>query len=635
MKLRERTAELWNSFLYWWGRRSLQSRLIAAYVFIIFGPCLIVSVYAYQSINQAIIKDAVEKNKYLLSEEKTHILNQVENLARAAQMVDPDQNIQIKDFLANENEPLLGDLLDFKSNAYRELMRIVYTNPNIDHLQVFSNNPYMMELWPVFFNERRILSEPWFRQAQELEGQELWLFQNHYRDVTKRYITEDPDNRPRISLVRAMIIPVDRQIATLQVGMLLEQFAPRIFSELQDGTSQMILADQSMQLFTRGENSFLDANGRMEQAIADRIVRFRETGEWDTEYAEGGKSYLLLIEPVERIGASLVNVVSMQNTFKDIARTRNQIIGMFMGFIILVSVIAYILNAFILKNLRQLTEAMKQVRRGQTYSGIVIRGGGEVGELAHHFSKLMSTVNTLVAQAVRREALSKEAELRTLHNQIDAHFLYNTLENIKMLAEIENQRAISDALTSLGGMMRYNFKWSGEYVKLQDEIRHIQNYVEVMNIRFDEPVVLELDIPEPFMKLEVLKMSLQPVVENSVKHAWDDAGGTAERRVSIAVTQEAGNMIYIAIKDNGNGLSEERLLELNRRIYARDNEEAEAQQESRRGKPSGGIGLKNVHQRLQIFYGEEYGLEVHSKQNEGTTVYMTLPKVLLTGEEQP
>lgn len=98
-----------------------------------------------------------------------------------------------------------------------------------------------------------------------------------------------------------------------------------------------------------------------------------------------------------------------------------------------------------------MTETMKKVRRGEAYSGIMIRGGGEVGELAHHFSKLMNTINTLVAQAVSKQALSKEAELRTLHNQIDAHFLYNTLENIKMLAEIENQRTISDALTSLGG----------------------------------------------------------------------------------------------------------------------------------------------------------------------------------------
>ncbi|GJM72937.1 hypothetical protein HMSSN036_51530 [Paenibacillus macerans] len=184
--------------------------------------------------------------------------------------------------------------------------------------------------------------------------------------------------------------------------------------------------------------------------------------------------------------------------------------------------------------MRRLTEAMKNAQGDSISTSRALKGEGKSGELAHHFSKLIQTINGLIAQGVRKQAMTKEAELRTLHSQIDSHFLYNTLENIKMMAEIEGQRTISDALTSLGGMMRYNFKWSGEYVKLRDEIRHIENYLEVMNIRFDEPVALITEISDGDLELEVLKMSLQPIVENAVKHAWTGESpgkaGTSYRR---------------------------------------------------------------------------------------------------------
>jgi two-component system sensor histidine kinase YesM len=277
---------------------------------------------------------------------------------------------------------------------------------------------------------------------------------------------------------------------------------------------------------------------------------------------------------------------------------------------------------------------MKKVRRGEPYASIRVSGGGEVGELAHHFSKLMNTINTLVAQAVHKQALSKEAELRTLHNQIDAHFLYNTLENIKMLAEIENQRTISDALTWLGGMMRYNFKWTGEYVKLKDEIRHIENYIDVMNIRFEHSIQLELNIDSAYLEVEVLKMSLQPIVENSVKHAWSAGDEERTDRLIRIDVYEAEGDIFIALRDNGYGLVPERLKSLHEAIYTKEEPGTEVSGSGSGGYKAGGIGLKNVHQRLQLFYGEAYGLEVQSEAGKWTTVFMSLPKVLLTGDNQ-
>lgn len=590
-----------------------------------------VSIYSYRAINNTYVRDATDKNSYLLQMEKLHINNQIEAMERAAQMAFDDK--QVNEYLANTEEPDLGELLEFNNNVFVNITRIQYNNPNIEHLRLYSNSN-VLEIGPIIFRESRVAFEPWYQKALKLKGQESWSFLNSDRDLLERYFGQTPKLVPKVSLLREMSVPKNNHIGMVQVDMLLEKFTPKTYTKVQDSQSQMFLVDEEMQLFTRPDHSFLQANGKMASAITERLQSYKKSGNWDINYTENGKSFLLIYTPLERINAYLLNVVSMEGVMKDISHTRNLIVGVNIGFIILVTAIAYILNAYILKNLRLLTETMKKVRRGEAYTGITVRGGGEVGELAHHFSKLMNTINTLIAQAVYKQALSKEAELRTLHNQIDAHFLYNTLENIKMLAEMEDQRTISDALTSLGGMMRYNFKWSGEYVKLRDEIRHIENYIEVMNIRFEHPIVLMLNIEQSYVELEVLKMSLQPIVENSVKHAWYGEQAEAENRTIQIDVSEGDGDIFIAIRDNGSGLTPERLLALHEALYAKEEVSEGASEPGGHTRRAGGIGLRNVHQRLQLFYGEEYGLEVQSAVGRGTIVFMTLPKVLLTGDKQ-
>lgn len=627
MKRSRPWASWWDSFKYWFGRRSLQSRLLASYIFIILGPCALVSFYSYDAINNMYVRDAEDKNTSLLEMEVQHIETQIESMARAVEVAYADN--KVRDYLANTTELGSDELVNFSNNTSKSLTWIQYLNPNVEHLRLFSSSN-ITEIWPIFFREYRVADEPWYQKAKELKGMESWSFLYNDPDLMERYKGQTPATTPKVSLLREMSIPANNHVGMVQVDMLLEKFSPRTYSTSQDSESQILLVDSEAQIFTRETNSFLEANPGLSEVVQKRLMHYKETGVWDIHYKENGKSFLLLHKPIERINADLLNIVSMDGVLREISHMRNILIGANIGFITLVTVIAYILNAFILKNLRVLTEEMKKVRRGEAYSGITIRGGGEVGELAHHFSKLMNTINTLVAQAVYKEALTKEAELRTLHNQIDAHFLYNTLENIKMLAEIENQRQISDALTSLGGMMRYNFKWSGEYVKLRDEIRHIENYIEVMNIRFDEPIELQLDIPNDLLDMEMLKMSLQPIVENAVKHAWTGEEDRA-RSISIQVVELPQSDIRIVVMDNGRGVDDASLLELNLELDKVGLMDKVPGNFAPKSSNHYGIGLRNVQERIRLYYGKQYGLKVFSDQGQYTQVVLVMPKVLLTG----
>lgn len=620
-----------ESLMYWWDRRSLQSRLISTYILIILVPSLIVSINSFNAINETYIKDTMSKNANLLEMEKLHILNQIESMERSAQIVDSDK--EVRNYLTSQTEPQLGELVEFNMNSFVNLTRIQFNNPNIEHLRLFTANKNVPEIWPIIFQDDRIKEEPWYEDTFGLGDQQMWYFQERDLDITKKDTLLITGNQAKVSLLREINIPKGVHSGIIQVDMLLSKFSPRTFSNMEDGQSQLFLLDGDKQMFTRNKDSLLLDNQLMRNAILDRFATLRQGGVWDTAYHENGKSFLFIQVPIERTDAYLLNVVSMEGVLKDISVIRNKTIGTNILFVVLFTVIAYILNAIILKDLVRLTEAMKQARRGELYKGVTIRGGGEIGELAHHFNKLMSKINELVAVAVRKQALTKEAELRTLHNQIDSHFLYNTLENIKMLAEIDNNRTISDALTSLGGMMRYNFKWSGEYVKLKDEIRHIQNYIEVMNIRFEEPISLVMDISAQYMELEVLKMSLQPIVENSVKHGWSGSSEEETDKKIDIIAETVNDHFCITIMDNGDGMRNDQLLELNKRIQGDKFNNWNASDKDQQGDVRAvvGIGLHNVHQRIQLFYGKDYGLEISSVEGVFTKVQITLPRVLLTG----
>lgn len=612
----------------WLQTRSLQSRLVAAYALLILIPSTLISTYLYNDIRDSYIEDARVKSDYLVQSEKQVMINQIETMERSAQLPFSDQNV--RRYLTEQTDPTTAELVDFNNTAYANLARIQISNPAILNLRLYTANERNYEIWPIIFRESRVRDKPWFALTRGLGERQAWYFQPESAVQDVGGTEEDP---PKVSLLREINLPKDEHIGVVQVDMRLDQFLPRTFGELQEEGSKMLLVT-SGEVYARAGTPELPTDSPAVRYAVSKLRNLGDPGKVPNisdgffRYEEGGEAYMMLYTPVERMDAYLLNAVSLEKVLKDLNRTRGMLICANIGFILILALLTYIMNSFILKNLKQLAEAMKRVRKGELQPALSISGGGEIGDLAHHFNKMTHTINELIAEAVRKQALMKEAELRTLYNQIDSHFLYNTLENIKMLAEIEDQRKISDALTSLGGMMRYNFKWTGEYVKLKDEIRHIENYVEVMNIRFDEPIALIFEIPRSFMELEILKMSLQPIVENSVKHAWQLMGDEARREFKIEVREAESSKIRIVMTDNGAGMDAERLAELNAEIQGAGEEGAGS---AYTGVKLGGIGLRNVHQRIRLFYGHEYGLFLESEEGAYTRIVLTIPKVLLTG----
>ncbi|KRE92373.1 histidine kinase [Paenibacillus sp. Soil766] len=610
------------------NRISIQTKLIGAYIIIILIPIILISWYLFNEFYQNTIQDTVNNNQYALESEKASILNNIEAMGRAAQFSITDK--EVIQYLHSAHELEVSELVDFNMNTFSNLQRLLFNNPSIANVRLFTDNPNTEEIWPIFLKESRIADRSWYKDVLARKGEARWEILQNEKDIMNRYNTDNEASWTYVSLLKEIYYPKDTRVAILEVDMLMENFFQKLFSPIQDGQSHMLVIDRHGGMFTGNGDVFFKGMN-MEQLRQAWNTNTHPEGSNFT-VTIGDTPYLILATAIDNLDAHLLNVVSLKEPVTQIRHTRNLFIAAAVVLIALLSAITYFLQGLILKKLHILRDSMKKVRRGDLNVQIDMDAGGEVGELAHHFRQMMKKMNELIVEAVNKQAATKEAELSSLKNQIDAHFLYNTLENLKMMAEVEAQYTISNALTSLGAMMRYSLKWSSDQVQLRYEIQHIQNYIAIMNIRYDDKLELKLDIPSSYLEQEVLKMSLQPLVENAVKHGMNIERARREGvTIWIRASQSEDGML-IEVGDNGAGMSTHQLEVLHEKMHMEDayfhNKYGNRPEREQEGN---GIGMRNVMQRIQMYYGNEYGIWVESAEGTYTKVFMKLPYLILSG----
>jgi two-component system sensor histidine kinase YesM len=609
---------------------TLQQRLVAAYILILLIPGVLISLYIFRGLTGNTIEEFKRSSLNSLEIEQVQIKNNMETMKRAAQIATVEK---IKnDYLGSEAEWSASELIDFQNQYYENIMQLQIVNPNLQYIHIYMSNPRTFEMSPVFFYERRIEHEPWHDAMLNAGDANVWVFSRENRELLQSRLSVEVDPNPRVSLLRELTYPAGTHVGIAEISMRLGDFFPNTFNTLQEEQSLMIVMDREGNLFHQPCSEFLDRFGLTDERLGEPLASVRNSamGTGSYEFGLGNDRFLAVYSAIEPLQAYMVKVVSLDRVYSDINRTRNRILIVFVVLLAILTLATYFMNSIILKKLHALTDSVKKVRQGDFGFDLDIRGGGEVGELAHHFRKMLRKMNELIAEAAGKQAAAKETELAALKNQIDSHFLYNTLENIKMMAEVHDHRDISDALTSLGGMLRYNMRWNGDYVRLCDELSHITNYIHIANIRFDRQATLVTDIPEELMEQELLKMSLQPIVENSVKH------GMGNRNLTIEIRAEAsGGDMVLTITDDGEGMSAEQTEALNRRIRPEERTDGRSEPGDAPPKSGSGIGLANVQHRIRMHYGPEYGLSVSSEIGKYTRVTMRLPHLVMKGRTTP
>ncbi|RCW49548.1 sensor histidine kinase [Paenibacillus prosopidis] len=267
----------------------------------------------------------------------------------------------------------------------------------------------------------------------------------------------------------------------------------------------------------------------------------------------------------------------------------------------------------------------------QVHFDHLVQGGSksEVGQLIENYNEMVQKMNNLIHENIRileenaqsklkekeMNTLKVKAELDMLQSQINPHFLYNTLESINMKSIRYGMHDVSIMIRHLSDMFRYSVGKGSVMVPLQKEIDHVKNFIAIHNMRLGHIVDLMIEVPEPLMNASVLRFSLQPIVENSMKHAFV---GYKEGACILIRARSDEQFLHIEIRDNGIGMDEERLAEVEAVLNGTD-DGLNAQE------GSGGIGLKNVYSRLKLHFPDNPGFRIESELMGGTTIRLSLP----------
>jgi two-component system sensor histidine kinase YesM len=316
-------------------------------------------------------------------------------------------------------------------------------------------------------------------------------------------------------------------------------------------------------------------------------------------------------------GFTFIDIVDKQIIEKKTDRIRSSINNIIAICLALAMAIGLISASMLSKRIKTLVRSMKDVESGKLDTHIIVGAKDEIGYLEQSFSTMCAKLAEYIQNVYIFEIRSKTAELNALQAQIDPHFLFNTLESIRTTAQMNKDVRTAKMIHILGNMFRWNIKAKGIVVHLKEEIDYVRSYIELQKLRYSNAFDVTLSLESNTLSLGVLKLTLQPIVENAIQHGMKEkaAGGRIEITSRIA-----GEKLVLGIKDNGKGMDEEKVSEITASLT-----------KSYDVIPSTSIGLGNVHQRASILFGEGYGIRVTSRVGYGTQVELTLP--VMTKEE--
>lgn len=238
----------------------------------------------------------------------------------------------------------------------------------------------------------------------------------------------------------------------------------------------------------------------------------------------------------------------------------------------------------------------------------------EIGMLYAYYDKMLKQISELIGEKYEYQIRLLRTKLQNLMSQINAHFIFNTLENISCLAEFEENRQIADMSKSLGDMLRYSINCESEYAVFSREVKHVRDYIKIQEIRFANHIDLKVDVEPDMLKRKVMRFMLQPIVENAIEHGL--SGRDAPWVIGIYGRQEE-NMLLIEVTDNGCGMNEQELSRVREGIVR----PGEADEQSH----IYNIGLFNINHRIQLLSSKKFGLKIDSGTEAGTTVTVKLP----------
>lgn len=584
-------------------RIEFSHRLVIVYTCIVIIPLLALFTYILALTKHTESAELNAQCKKAVRDHSSEISGYIHTFDLLETMINSNNDLML--FFAIPENCDESEIIETTSREATTIERLQTVMPTIYTVRIFADNSLIPERWPVIVSSQRT----------NLSGLNKWEL-----NYSAGYMGNQNALKGLSVCTTRRIIKKKREIGWLQISMKMNDFFSFAYKTPEQYQNDYVFSIQKtgkrteLIPVTNSEMNKINPPLGKKEVIKLSSVYAASDGRGIGKISGGGRVHRAAWETNSDLNIVVVHTCSTEIITGSIIRIA--VIAVF-GLLASVLVLYFLINkttSRLMSGVYSVMDGMKQVREGNFNVKIPVTSTDEVGETQRTFNSMTEQLLSQITQIKNEQQLIADTEMKAMQNQINAHFLYNVLETIRMQAVLADQDDIAGSIIVVGKMMRYCLRWRVHSVTIAQEMEYIKSYIYILNVRNDYVVTLESDIPEQYETLTIPKMMIQPFVENAFNYAIEPQARDAVIRL-YADPDEDGKKIWMCIQDSGCGMSEEKLAEI-RGYLADDTYERDTK---------GSIGMKNIQQRLTMFFGKDYRLEIFSEPGKGTLIRVPVP----------
>ncbi|ACL75356.1 sensor histidine kinase [Ruminiclostridium cellulolyticum] len=582
---------------------SIKSKIFIFYAGILLASLSIFAILTINISNQAIVEKVTknaERELSLIDKSLLNLANNSENYARILSMDNRMQN-QLERIENNELDSI--DNIEVEKTLSTVISNVVQPNTNIAAASIMSSKYMFFDVGYIdnssisrYFNRDLINSitknkvPTWTR-----------LFKVRYKfggdedvfAIAKTIIGMDTGH----VLGTAVLYLKEKDVAAIYLNNIVNE-NDKFY--IVDNQKNIISTQDKSELYRKFDEELYLGKYKLED-ISDTKSLIRNIGD---------KKVLITVQNFDKLDWKVVSVIPLDEITYENKKMTQLILIFGVTCLICAFVASYLLSYTISKPILKLVNIMKEIKSGNLKLRADLNVKGEIGMLGDGFNSLMDKINVLVEHIYTEQRLKRENEFKLLQSQIKPHFLYNTIETIISFIKLNLKDNAMLTAKYLAGFYRISLSKGNDIITIRDEMNLIDNYLSIQKMRYVEYLDYRLEFEEEILKYQIPKLTLQPLVENSIYHGLKQK---EDRGILIIKGEFENGEIKIEVFDDGVGMSEENINRVLNRLI--------------NGQKSNDFGIYSVNSRLKLLYGDEYGLSIESKESEFTRVTLRLPAI--------
>ena len=574
----------------------LRNKIFITFSFLLLIPLIIVGLVVQNIFTSAKGQESISKSENNITQLNYNLDLIIDDASRASLSILYNQELVgiLREY--EEDTPLNYKKASDSTAFSLFLSSMVYNKDQIYGMNVFTKSGHLFSHLGVntVKNHLRITEQEWYVKAREAQGG--WII----------YYEEDPtyyknNGRSYVSYVRLLRDPIDLD----ELGVIKIDFSP-------------VYIEQLTKQFTN-ENWMIsnEKNEKIIGSVNEDFLPICSVNRSNIINASNKQKYLCVTHTSQKTNIKIHSVISEKYLFREIEEFNKVLFILIIGCLIFSLIISYLATNFLLKPLELLKARIRNYQQNKLFNQYYSSTKNEILELGIAYDGMLTEIDNLITKVYQTNLISLEAEYKALQAQMDPHFIFNTLESINMQAITNEQYEISDMIAELGKLIRYRLKNDEQQVPIEQEIMFSKSYVKLMRNRMGDSLDVLWEIELKQESVLVPKYLIQPLIENSLNHGFSE---THQKILINVEIKKIDDKLIITVSDNGVGMNEEKVRELNKFI----NDLQEGPGLPNHIKSNSGIALGNINRRLKLLYGVNSKVLITSTFGIGTKVKIIL-----------